>query len=132
MLILRPVNRDRITAICLSSDGVGAAVYATGPKVGADYQVSSVDVTDFSKSPAVGIITAKISSTRAVVQTGGIVPGYSGLTPGMLYFSGSDAQPTLTPPTPGVSAIAVVQALGVAIDATSIRFNPLLPVVRQG
>jgi hypothetical protein len=48
---------------CLSADEVGNCVYVTGPVLAGKFQVATVDISDSSKVPAVGILLAKTSPT---------------------------------------------------------------------
>jgi hypothetical protein len=109
-------------------------VHVSGAIVGNDYQVAKVDVLDGAKMPAIGIVSYKISSTRAIVILDGDVAGvYTGLTPGRVYFVGTNSRPTLTPPNPGPGQKLYLQAVGVAVDTGILRFWPRTdPMVKVG
>lgn len=110
-------------ATCASSDVVGDLVRVTAPlKV-----VSRVSITDVLTMPAIGVIIQKPSSTSAVVQCTGLIQGvYTGLTPGGMYFVGSNGRPTISVPTPGVGTSVFLQLIGVAVDADVLLLAPNL------
>ena len=125
MIVARPLVTTVFgTATCPASAAVGDLVYISGPKVGADYTVSKVDPSDFTKFPAVAIVTVKLSATRAVIQFSGEVKGIYSLTPGRVYWAGALGQPVLTPPVPGMGGTMRWQSLGVAVDSDTLRFEP--------
>lgn len=112
-------------ADCDAGDAVGDCVYITGAEVGGKIQVEKVDVTDFAKMPACGIITSKPTSTTAVVHSLGFLDtsslGIAGLTPGKPVFVGSSNKPSTTAPA---AALAFVQEIGLAHDTDKIVHNP--------
>lgn len=126
MIVTRPLNSARTsTAICLATLAVGDLVYISGPKVGLDLTVAKADPYDSAKFPAIAVVIAKITPTRAVVQFEGDVAGvYTGLTPGKIYWLGPTGLPSLTPPAPGLGETYRVQSLGVALDPTILRLDP--------
>jgi hypothetical protein len=91
--------------------------------VGADYTVSRADVSDYSKMPAVAVVLAKLTPTRAVIQFQGEIALYSGLTPGRVYWVSDTGVPTATPPTPGVGQRKYWQSIGVAVDSARIKLE---------
>lgn len=105
-------------ADCPSGAAVGDAVYITGAKVGGVAQVATVDITSVSTMPAVGVITAKPTSTECTVQYGGEVAIYSGLTPGKVYMIDQNGEPTAT--LPSVGSDHYVQRLGIATSSDSM------------
>ena len=109
----------KIRVNCLVTDQVGQAMYITGDMAAAVYQVTVVDITDFTKLPAVGILTLKSSSTSGIVTASGIV-ACVGLLPGRLYFAGANGFPTENRPTASSPAGSFVQVLGKAISATKL------------
>lgn len=127
MLVVRPLGgKARVTASCLTTDAVGDLVYVAGSIAGNDYDVAKVDVGDYTKMPAFGVIVAKLSTTRCVVQMSGEVVGiYTGLTEGRVYFAGSDGRPSLTPPAPGLSGRAYLQSVGLAVSADVLKIEPI-------
>lgn len=133
MIVTRPLSSAGFgTAACDTSDAVGDLVYIAGPKTGPDYTVAKVDPSDFSKFPAVAVIIAKITSTRAVIQFGGEVRGiYTGLTPGRVYWAGSTGTPVLSPPSPVLSGKMRWQSVGVAVDSDTLRLEPLKNAVTR-
>lgn len=132
---LEDLSRARaFYADCLSSDVVGTAAYVTGPSVLGFPQVTACDVTTPGKYPAIGIITAKVSSTRCLIQAVGEVASFpSPLTPGKTYFVGLDAFPTETPPAAPLGGRVAIQTLGIALDDTRMLLS-VTPVrfIRSG
>lgn len=127
MIVTRPLSSTGFgTATCDSGDSVGDLVYISGPKLGSDYQVQRADPSDYAKFPAVAVIVAKLSSTRAVLQFQGEVKGvYTGLIPGKIYWAGASGSPSATPPVAGVGGKMRVQSIGVAVDTDVLRLEPL-------
>jgi len=115
------------TGACPSDVQVGDFVYVAG----AGRSVSKVDVFDFAKLPAIGCVTLKAAPTACVVQTAGLVSGlFSGLHIGATYYLGADGRPYLGPPTPTSGASLFLQAVGVALDDSTLILSPSLTVVR--
>lgn len=124
MIVTRPrVEGAMATAACTASESVGDLVYISGVKVGADYTVRKADITDFSKMPAVAVITYKISATRAVIQFRGEITLFSGLTPGRVYWVSDTGVPVVNPPTVTSGQRKYWQAIGVATDSDRIRLE---------
>lgn len=124
-----PAVIQTFTGVCASGDIVGDLMYVSG----GSYAVSKVDVSDYAKMPSVGCIVSKPTATSCVIQTAGLVSGvYTGLTPGKIYFAGTNSRPTLTPPVPSSSQLLFHQAIGIALDATIMLIvaNPNLTRVR--
>lgn len=95
-------------------------------------EISRVDITSKSKMPCVGVISGAVDDSSYKVITNGPVRGiYSGLTPGRMYFAGSDGRPTITPPVP-TSGEIFVQPLGVSLDATTLILNPSMNLTKIG
>lgn len=137
MIVARPTfNNDNsvfVSAICAPTDSVGDIVYISGNVVGNDYQITKVDPTLGAKMPGVGVITAKITSTRAVIQFEGFVKNvYTGLLAGKTYFVGTNSKPTNVCPTPGIGGAMYVQPIGVAVDANilELRLSDDLTILR--
>lgn len=115
-----PVIKIRVN--CLAADQVGQAMHITGDMVSGAYQVTVVDITDFLKLPAIGILTLKSSATSGIVTASGIVVR-AGLLPGRLYFAGANGFPTATRPIASSSAGTFVQVLGKAISSTKLLLS---------
>lgn len=112
-------------ATCDSAAVVGDLVY-----VSAASMVRGVDYTDPSKMPAVGCIVSKQSTTTCTVQTAGVLSGvYSGLAPGSMYYTGPGQRPVLLP-APSVGQTLYLQALGVALDASTLVISPSMTLTR--
>lgn len=113
------------SATCPSGASVGDLVYVSS----AGY-VTPVDITDVAKVPAVGCILSKSSSTSCLVQTAGLAGGlYSGLTAGAMYYSGLSSRPSILP-TPSVGQSLFLQALGIALDPTTLILAPSIVLTR--
>ncbi len=124
LLVANPTTQD-LLASCDPSDSVAAWVYVSGPSSGDIYQVRTADPTDAVKSKAVGVITAKLSTTTCLVRTSGVAAVFSGLTPGRSYYVGADGLSNLVAPSPDISNPTVwVQAVGRALDATHMTVDP--------
>ena len=109
-------------AICSASESVGELVYTNLTKTGDLYNVSKVDITSYSKMPAIGVIISKQSTTRCRVKWSGPIRGiYSGLTPGRMYFVGSDSKPTLAFPTVAGTRL---QKIGSATSTNELYLKP--------
>jgi len=94
---------------CSSGLAVGDIVYLS-----ASDTVAKADGTDAGKMPALGIIVNKPTTTTCILQYGGELTT-SGLTAGLTYYV--SATGSLTSNTAG---LAVIQALGVAKDSTTL------------
>jgi hypothetical protein len=88
-------------------------------------QVTKIDVTDFTKMPAIGVIISKSNPATCVVQVLGVVTGvYGALTAPGRYFAGSTGKPSLTVPLPPAGGVAYVQTIGAALDTGLLMFLP--------
>lgn len=77
--------------------------------------------------PAHGFVLASVtSSASATVYFAGSNSQVSGLTPGPQYLSGATAG--LTTHTPVTGSGKTLQRVGVAIDATTLKFEPDTPI----
>lgn len=124
MIVTRPRSDSTLaTATCTASESVGDLVYISGPKSGADYSVSKVDIANYAKMPAVAVVVYKITATRAVIQFGGETGLFSGLTPGKVYWVSDAGVPTATPPTVTAGQRKYWQSIGVAVDSGKIRLE---------
>jgi hypothetical protein len=79
------------------------------------------DPTDLSRLPCIGCIASKLDPVTAILQTSGIVPvAYSGLSPSAACYVGQDSRPTSIAPAPSSGESVVIQAIGLALDATTL------------
>lgn len=85
----------------------------------------NADNTSTSKAAVGFVLGAVASGAQATVYMGGIVSGLSGLTPGQQYFLGTVGGVVTAAPT---AAGTLTQAVGVAISATQLQFQPGLQV----
>ena len=107
---------------CTASEGVGDAVYISGPAVGDFLQVRKGDITDIAKMPCVGLIKEKLSDTVGVMQSFGPLV-MAGLTHGERYFVAYDGSISPNPPALGIVPRAV-QEIGEAISGGLLYINP--------
>lgn len=88
------------------------AINGSGQMVKADAD----DAAKFSVGYVSGAVTSGASGTANLI--GGIITGFTGLTPGALYYlSATAGSITTAKPTSGI-----VQAVGVAISSTSLSY----------
>ena len=100
---------------CTATEAVGDAVY-----VSAANTVTQAVCDSATTMPAIGIIQAKPSSTTCYVCFSGIVDGFTGLTPGAIYYVDETAGGiTATKPTDTDPAY-LNQVVGVAISTTEL------------
>jgi hypothetical protein len=119
------VQLVQFDALCPSTVAVGDLV-----RVVSSGHVDKTDILDIASLPAIGIVTAKATTTNCTVQTHGIVSGlFTGLTPGLLYYVARNS--TLGAiPVPTSGEILFWQAVGVALTPTSLIFTPSLTLSR--
>jgi len=87
------------------------------------------DVTTFR--PAIGVCTAKLTSTTCRVQLWGILRGiYTGLIPGRRYVLDASALPAIYVPAP-VGGIAWSMPIGIATSTDEIMISPQAPSARR-
>lgn len=79
------------------------------------------DCTDIDFMPAVGVVEEIVDATHAKVRIGGRFSGFSGLTPGKIYFVGEDGELTITPP---IISGHIVQPFGFSLTETTIAVTP--------
>lgn len=116
-------------AFCFASDAVGNAVYVFANKVGNLYQVETVDVTDVTKMPAVGVIISKSDAAHCIVRTVGVIEGlYTGLLPGKRLLVQDDGKLNHGYNRP-LSGVKLVQPMGVAISAQDVSLITESPVI---
>ncbi len=101
---------------------VGDLVYVTGA-----FTADEADASSVATSPAIGVIIAKPTPVTATLSYFGETAVFGGLTVGADYFLDTVAGgiTTTAPSTPG----EVVQRVGVAINATTLLFDPEQPTV---
>ena len=74
------------------------------------------------------VVIGKPTSTTATVAYIGSVPGvFTGLTPGSIYFLGSAGALVDEGSLPSTSG-SIIQQVGVAVDAVTLLFVPLITV----
>jgi hypothetical protein len=111
-----------VSATCQSTDAVGDLVYISGDSTAGITQVTKVDILNYLKMPAVGVIVSKSSSTSCKILRYGLL-SMSGLVPGKTYFVDFDSTPTDVRPVPSSGSV-FVQVIGVAMDSSRLLLNP--------
>lgn len=112
-------------ADCPVSVAIGDLVYVTGTEVGGIVQVDRADPALRAKMPAIGLVTAKTTTTRCTVHKFGLVTPSLTLTAGERYFVGTLG--TLSsgpPPRTGPGTETLVQLIGYAVKSNELFFNP--------
>jgi hypothetical protein len=112
-----------VTADCPDTVSLGTWVCIVAPKIGSQYQVDTADASDPTRVPAFGIVTAKPSTTTAVIQWFGPLSGIlTGLSTGPgsnIIWLGSNGATLQSPP-----AGAYQQPLGTVIDEDEVLIEP--------
>lgn len=117
-------------AFCFSTDSVGDAVYIMGDKVGDRYQVTKVDIDDLNTMPAVGVITAKLSSSICVVQHSAIwFDAYTGLPPNAPLFINTTGQLQMTPPAEPTVGRRFLQMMAQAVSSKDVLISVRSPII---
>lgn len=83
-------------------------------------------VTDASNQDTVSQLNTVLAKTGNVYYAAGVVPGFTGLSPGSPYFLSTGGNITATAPTP--SSTVRVMYLGFAINETDLLFRPGIPI----
>lgn len=127
------MSKNRVLATCRASDCIGDLVCVDRSVLGSGYAVVKADITQREKTPAIAIILAKTSDTKAVLQLEGDIVGlYTGLIPGGIYYTGHDSRPTPTPPLPVSGVKTYVQTIGYAINDIVLKLKPSENIVARG
>lgn len=117
------VGQDSVTATAGENLSAGDFVYFNGSG-----QVFKADSTALAKQARGYVNASVISGATATVFFDDTNTGLSGLTPGSTYYLDTTAGAvTLTPPT---SVNNIVQEVGFATSATSLRVNVQEPIIR--
>lgn len=124
--IRRRAQAESVLADCQTADAVGDMVRVSADALGGIYQVTKVNIVTTPTELPLGMIIAKLTSTRCVVQVGGEVVGiYTGLTPGRQLFidaAGKLSHVVPTHPSSGVKSVhPAAQAL--SSDALFLRIQ---------
>jgi hypothetical protein len=108
-------------ALCPSEIVSGDCVYISGDKTSGLYQVELVDITSLLRSPAIGLVINKPTSTTATVLVTGEVTGvYTGLTPNASYFVDFDGRLTDAVPSEPETGVCLVQHIADAISSDTL------------
>jgi hypothetical protein len=79
------------------------------------------------RSPAIGMVVAKLTSTLAIVAYRGTVIGFTGLIPGTPLFLGTSGG-IISPPLP-TEVGTVIQRVGQALSDSALLLDPDQPIV---
>ena len=83
-------------------------------------------VTDASNTDTTSQLNTVMIKMNNVYYTGGVVTGFTSLSPGSPYFLSTAGNITATPPTPTTSTRVLY--LGFAINTTDLVFRPGIPI----
>jgi hypothetical protein len=126
---LGELDSDLVDGTCADTDAVGDFVYLSGNPFGGRYQVDKVDVTDETMVPAWGVIVEKSAPAECRVRYRGIVDGaYTGLTPGVTYYIGTDGRPTAN--LASIPSRGFRQPAGLALSSTALLLDTSRVMVR--
>ena len=120
-------------ADCLAGDLIGKFVYTTGLEVGGLPQVSTVDITNETTMPSVGVIVEKATATRCTVQALNGETSIVTTVPNSRYWISKTGTATNIPPSPLVGEIVILQLVGTGIESSRLllvrdfQFIKLLP-----
>lgn len=82
--------------------------------------------TDASQGDSTGQLNNVLIKMNDVYYGYGVVDGFTGLTPGSLYYLSTLGNITAAPPIP--SASVRLLALGFALNTTTLFFKPGIPI----
>lgn len=118
------VGQDAIVAVAGENLAAGDIVYFNGSG-----QVFKADATAIGKQARGYVNAAVISAANATVFFDDTNTGKTGLTPGATYYLSATAGAIITDPT-SLTTGQIVQEIGFATSATSLRVNIQEPVIR--
>ena len=99
----------------------------TGGTNGKVVRISGANTaTDAANTDTSTQLNATLLKSGGVYYAAGVVPGFSGLSPGSPCFLAGDGTPTATPPTPSTSVRVLF--LGFAINSSDLLFRPGTPI----
>jgi hypothetical protein len=111
-------------ANCPSTMSIGDLAYISGSMSNGIYQVDKVDITNYNKMPAIGIVTDKSASTVCSVMTLGTFNSVD-LTPGTKYYVGINGRIASSPPSAQNNNTPLfIQIVGIGMDTTKLLFQP--------
>jgi hypothetical protein len=84
-------------------------------------------VTDASNTDTTSQLNTVMIKLNNIYYSGGVVTGFTDLSPGAPYFLGTAGSIIATPPTPTTSVRVLY--LGFAINTTDLIFRPGIPIV---
>jgi len=119
--IRKRAQAERVVADCLISDSVGDMVRISSDAIGGVYQVTKINIVSFPTELPLGMVIAKLTATRCVVQVGGEVVGiYTGLTPGRQLFIDEVGKLSHVVPTHPGSGVKSVHPAAQALSADAL------------
>jgi hypothetical protein len=117
-------------ANCLASDNEGDIVRVTADRVGGFLQVTRANPSGAGTMPAVGVILKKRAATECFVQLHGpLKTSYTGLSPGEVYYVGTDGRPARDGDGnyPSSGGTNVFQQIGVAVASDQLFLHLMSP-----
>ena len=82
--------------------------------------------TDAGQGDSSGQLNNVLIKMNSIYYGYGVVDGFTGLTPGSLYYLSTLGNITSTPPIPSVSVRLL--SLGFALNSTTLFFRPGIPI----
>lgn len=124
-LTMMPTGIGPDTKVIVASESLANGDWVNVHDVGGAFRARKADATTTGKE-AHGFVLAVVNSgSDATVYTAGVNTGVSAQTPGPVFLSTTAGRGTATAPS---ATGNVVQRIGVAVSATSVVFNPQIPV----
>jgi len=119
--IRRRAQAERVLADCQTADTVGDMVRISADAVSGIYQVTKIDIVSSPTELPLGMVIAKLTATRCVVQVGGEIVGiYTGLTPGRQLFIDAAGKLSHVVPTHPGSGVKSVHPAAQALSADAL------------
>lgn len=126
------IEDAEVPGICTALESVEDVVYISGEPSSGAIRVRTVDPTQRSKMPGIGIIISKSDDTNCRIKLFGVVENiYTGLTFNGPLYVGTDGRLTHTPPSPTVGGKIYKQIFGEAFGADMIMVTPQLMMIRE-
>lgn len=119
--IRKRAQAERIVADCQLADAVGDMVHISADAVGGIYQVTKINIVSTPTELPLGMVIAKLTATRCVVQVGGEIVGiYTGLTPGKQLFIDNTGKLSHVVPTHPATGVKSVHPAAQALSADAL------------
>jgi len=82
------------------------------------------DPSDTAKMPAAGMVRQIVDGSSCVVQLLGPITGLTGLTPQAVYYVGPSGTPIPSSALGDLSEGDILQAIGIAVTASTLSLSP--------